>query len=162
MTLALRPMTESEYAAYLDFTVPEYAREHMEAGNWHPAEALEKARQSYIQLLPQGIATPDQYLWIVVDETGSRVGIAWLGLFRKATHIEAWVYDLFIDPEQRRKGYGEQTMRLLEDQARQLGAVKIGLHVFSSNLTAHKLYERVGYHDVDVVMAKDLADKSVS
>ena len=156
MSLALRPMTEAEFAAYLDFTVPEYAREHMQAGNWHPAEALEKARQSYAQLLPQGTATPDQYLSILVDDTGSRVGIAWLGLFRKIPRIEAWVYDLFIDPEQRRKGFGRQAMRLLEDQARQLGAVKIGLHVFSNNLTAHKLYERAGYHDVDVVMAKDL------
>jgi len=156
MRIALRAMTEPEYAAYLDFTIPEYAREHMEAGNWLPDEALEKARQSYQQLLPQGIATPDQYLWVLVDEAGSRIGIAWLGLFRKATHIEAWVYDLFIDPEQRRKGYGEQAMRLLEEQARRLGAVKIGLHVFSSNLTAHKLYTRVGYHDVDVVMTKNL------
>lgn len=162
MTLELRRMTEPEYTAYLDFTIPAYAREHTEAGNWHPAEALEKARQSYKHLLPQGIATPDQYLYTLIEaESGEKVGIAWLALLKNDRQIKAWVYDLLIYPEQRRKGYGEQAMLLLEDKARQLGAVRIGLHVFGSNATARRLYARVGYHDVDIVMAKDLAERAV-
>ena len=157
MTLVLRPMTELEYTAYLDFTIPEYAREHTAAGNWHPDEALEKARQSYLQLLPQGINTPDQYLYILIEqESGAKVGLTWLAVLKNIQQTKAWVYDLLIYPEQRRKGYGEQAMRLLEAQARQLGAGRIELHVFGSNAVARRLYERVGYHEVDVVMAKDL------
>jgi GNAT superfamily N-acetyltransferase len=150
-------MTELEYAAYLDFTIPEYALEHTAAGNWRPDEALEKARQSYQELLPQGIHTPDQYLYTLIEQkSGEKVGLTWLAVLKNVNQTKAWVYDLLIYPEQRRKGYGEQTMRLLEAQARQLGAARIELHVFGSNAVARRLYERVGYHEVDVVMAKNL------
>lgn len=159
MTLILRPMTELEYAAYLDFTVAEYAREHTEAGNWLPEEALAKAQQSYRELLPRGLATPEQYLYTLIEsETGEKAGIAWLALIKNDRQTKAWVYDLLIYPEQRRKGYGEQTMRLLEAKARQLGVARIELHVFGSNAVARRLYERVGYYEVDVVMAKNLID----
>jgi GNAT superfamily N-acetyltransferase len=139
MTLELSPMTEPEYIAYLDFTIPEYAREHVAAGNWRPDEALEKAYQSYQQLLPQGIYTPDQYLYTLIEqESGANVGLAWLGVLRNVNQSKVWVYDLLIYPEQRRKGYGEQTMRLLEARARQLGAGRIELHVFGSNAVARR------------------------
>lgn len=54
----LVPMSEAEFAAYLERAVREYADEKVRAGNWTQAIALERSRAEYDQLLPQGLATP--------------------------------------------------------------------------------------------------------
>ncbi len=48
----LIPMTPPEFDAFLERSVPEYAAEHVRAGNWTESESLEKSRKEFEHLLP--------------------------------------------------------------------------------------------------------------
>jgi hypothetical protein len=73
--IRLIPMTENEFEAYLEKTVPEYAADKMRAGDWPEEEALELSRKSYQMLLAQGVKTEHNYLFrIQIEETGEKIG----------------------------------------------------------------------------------------
>lgn len=154
----LVPMTEDEFQAYLKRTVAEYAQEHVRAGNWHPSEALQKAEQTFIRLLPDGIASKNNYLYSIEDsQTGMKVGIVWFAVNDGAVQPSAFLYDFWITEECRRQGYGRQTLQVLEEKARQMGLEKIGLHAFAHNQAAVALYQKAGYQITDLGMAKKLS-----
>ena len=63
-------------------------------------------------------------------------------------HLEdKWAYIVTLDvaPEWRRHRVARRLMQDVEEQAREAGAVGIGLHVFNGNSGAIRFYERMGY-----------------
>lgn len=153
----LVPMTAAEYQPYLDMSVREYAEEKVQAGNWQPEEALERSAKEFQQLLPEGVATRDQYLYTIEDATlGKKVGMIWLARLMQGTKPVMFIYDFRIDETHRRKGYGEQAMLAAEVQAKALGYDTIALHVFGFNHAARALYEKLGYQITNINMAKKL------
>ncbi|CAG0931800.1 diamine N-acetyltransferase [Thermoflexales bacterium] len=156
--IRLIPMTETEYQAYLDISIREYAEDKVKAGNWQPEEALERSAQEFQRLLPEGVATRDQYLYNIEEAAlGIKVGMIWLARIMQGAHAIMFIYDFRIDEPYRRKGYGEQAMRAAEDQAKTLGLDTIALHVFGYNHAARALYEKLGYETTNINMAKKLA-----
>lgn len=55
------------------------------------------------------------------------------------------VHDLAVAPSHRGQGVGEQMLVLVERMARERGACKLTLEVLSGNLSANKLYIRLGF-----------------
>ncbi len=155
MTAHLDPMTEKEYAEYLEILIADYAKDNIEAGYWDVADALELSRQANQKLLPQGIKTPNHYLYVVRDG-GHRVGTIWMKANLDTANKNGFIYDIAIDESQRGKGYGRQAMQLIETKARELGIRQMGLHVFAKNKVARNLYEGLGYKTKSLNMTKDL------
>lgn len=155
----LIPMTENEFKDYLRSSVEAYAQDHVRAGNWDPAEALQKSEKEFQQLLPQGVASKNQHLFSIVDDaTGAKVGILWFAVQYKASRPYAFVYDFLIYEEFRRKGYGKQSFAELEGKVKELGLNSISLHVFGHNQPAIDLYRKAGYEVTDMHMTKKLTD----
>ena len=153
----LIPMMESDLQIYLPNAIEEYAQEHVRAGNWHPSEALQKSEKEFQQLLPDGVASKDQHLFSIVDDTtGTKVGILWFAVRYRASHPYAFVYDFLIYKEFRRHGYGTQAFAVLEERVRELGLDSISLHVFGHNQPAIALYQAAGYEIADLIMTKQL------
>jgi ribosomal protein S18 acetylase RimI-like enzyme len=153
MPLSLVPMDAAAYAAWLAIIVPEYAAEKVANGTWPEAEALARSSDSIAALLPHGRATPEHYLYVLMSGGGTPpVGYLWFG--RKAQ--TAYLYDIYIYPEQRRRGYGRQAMQGLEQAAAALGFSTISLHVFGQNEAAAALYRSLGYAVTDLNMRKVL------
>lgn len=151
----LVPMSEAEFETYQEHGVREYAMEHVEAGNWRPEEALQRAEQEFRELLPNGVASPDQYLFSIVDEkTGTKVGILWFAVQSRPVGQSAFVYDVEIFEQFRRHGYGTQTFLALEEKAREMGLKTISLHVFGHNYAAREMYEKLGYVPKSIWMSK--------
>ena len=69
---------------------------------------------------------------------------------------EAWLYDLTVDPEHRRNGHASAAFPLAFTQARELGARRIGLRVFASNVPARAFYARMGFRETSLYMARRL------
>ncbi len=149
-------MTMAEYQPYLDVSVRNYADEKVRAGNWQPEEALERSAKEFQQLLPDGVATKDNYLYNIEDEALGKVGMIWLARLMLGTQPVMFIYDFVIDEPHRRKGYGEQAMLAAEVQAKALGYDTIALHVFGHNHAARALYEKLGYEITNINMAKKL------
>ena len=149
------PMDVFTYNSFVANAIEEYATEKSLAGHWHPDEALRLSREAYNKLLPQGLSTPDNYLMVVKDlETFEIVGSIWFNQQRQGAHSSIWIYDIVIFEEYRRRGFGVQTMALLEEESRKLGAGKIELHVFSHNPSAISLYTKCGYQTTSLNMQK--------
>lgn len=148
-------MTQPEFDAFLARSIPEYAADNVRAGYWAESEALERSRKEFERFLPQGLQSPDNYLFTVYDD-GTPVGVIWMKANLERPIKSGFIFELYIDESQRGKGYGKQAMLLIEEQARALGLESLGLHVFAVNDVARNLYERVGYEVTSLNMAKKL------
>ena len=162
VSVRLESIREPEYATWLAQSMAEYVEERVQAGNYHPNEALQRAEQQFRELLPQGPATPSQHLFSIVDATTSdRVGVIWFAEKQRGPRLEAFVYDLVVLELFRRRGYARAAMIAIEHEVRQFGINRIGLHVFGHNRGAWALYDQLGYEVTNVQMAKTVAlDKS--
>lgn len=148
-------MTQPEFDAFLARSIPEYAADNVRAGYWAESEALERSRKEFERFLPQGLQSPDNYLFTVYDD-GTPVGVIWMKANLERPIKSGFIFELYIDESQRGRGYGKQAMLLIEEQARALGLESLGLHVFAVNEMARNLYERVGYEVTSLNMAKKL------
>lgn len=149
-------MTEAEYQVFIERSVREYAENKLEAGMFQPATAIEQSRAEFTALLPQGLATPGQLLYTAFDRDGAAVGLVWLAL-PSPERSTAWVYELWVEPAARGKGYGRAIMLAGERELAARGVTELGLNVFGSNATARHLYESLGYRVTAQQMAKPLA-----
>ncbi|GER92243.1 N-acetyltransferase [Dictyobacter vulcani] len=154
----LRPMAETEFQAYLEPAIQDYAQNIFENGTLTEAQALERSRQQYGELLPQGLASPRQYLFTLVEpEQQQSVGILWFAIEERPGRAPyAFVYDIRINDAHQRHGYGSQAFQEMEKKVRELGINQIALHVFGSNTGALEMYKKLGYISTDVNMAKTL------
>ncbi len=157
--IVLRAMTEEEFRVFLAQSVPEYAAEKVKAGNWTPEEALDRSRNDHAKLLPEGLASPNQYLYTIELE-GSPVGRLWLSVDPQTAGGAGFIYDLLVAEPFRRQGIAAEAMRLLEREALRLGVRDLALHVFGYNVAARALYEKLGYEITNINMSKALSPES--
>lgn len=151
----LIPMTQSEFDAFLERLVPDYAAVNVRAGYWNEDEALEKSRKQTESLLPDGLHTKNHFLYTIYDDNRA-VGMIWMRAELDRAVKSGFIFDVEIKEEFRGKGYGKQAMLLIEEKARELGIKRMGLHVFAYNDVAKNLYERIGYKISSMNMLKDL------
>ena len=153
----LIPMTATDFQAYLEEDTERYAQERVRAGDWHPSEALQKSREEHQQLLPDGLATRNHYLFSIEDEAlGAKVGVIWFAIDDRQLQPLAFVYDFLIYEEFRRRGYGQLALLALEAKAKEPGIDKIALQVFAHHRIARAVYEKSGFEITGVYMTKQL------
>ena len=155
--VTLRPMTSSEFEAYIPVLLEGYARER--ANNLHDSleSQLAEAEKQTSELLPQGVQTPNHFLWhVIAEERGASVTVGNLWVFPDTAAHKAFIYDIQIDQPYQGKGYGGDTLACLENELRPYSVRQIGLSVFGDNERAFRLYQKAGYYIVATHMQKDL------
>jgi putative acetyltransferase len=95
--------------------------------------------------------------WIVEDERGR--ACACVALDYPSPGM-AELHRLYVRPDQRRRGLGEQLVRVAEDHARARGSHTIFFWSDTRFSNAHRLYGRLGYRRIDGT--RDLGDISNS
>ena len=148
-------MTDEQYRAYRDIAEDGYAKEIAESGLMAWPDAVQKASEDFARRLPDGLATADSYLRTAYDD-GAEVGMLWLLIETRSDGRRAFVGDISVREDLRRRGYGEAIMTAAEALGRELGAATISLNVFSSSVAARALYERLGYETTSLQMRKRL------
>lgn len=150
-------MTEGDFQAYLEEAIRDYAQEHVKAGNWTDAEALNKSRQEFATLLPEGTASKNQFLFSIQTPQGTNVGMLWFAIRDKSGTPFAFIYDFRIESQFQRRGFATQALRALDERVKALGLNEIELHVFGHNHAARALYEKSGYETTNILMSKKLS-----
>lgn len=155
-SVILRGMQQDEYDAYLDEQIREYVESL--AGTVGLDAARTKARKDRERFLPDGLATERHRLLVAENSAGDVVGYVWLGLEEPQTKSTetAWLYDIRVEPEYRRAGYGTAILAAVEEMARAAGAHRLGLNVFGQNAAAINLYQRNGYEVMTQQLGKRL------
>lgn len=127
------------------------------AGNLLDAEqARQYTERQWQDLLPEGQATRGHsFLNLMIAGSDEVVGCAWL--FVDVEQSSAFIYELFLDEQQRGRGLGRASLEALEHLALDQGAVTVGLNVFAGNTRARALYEASGFNAVSTDMIKRLS-----
>jgi len=157
--LRLRPLRDDEFDTYVEHGRADYTRDMIENAGVPREQAERKAEHDWQRLLPNGLASPGQFLFAVEDAgTGERVGDLWYA--ERESDFEgktAFIYSIEISERFRGRGFGRQAMLLLEDEVRSRGLTRIALNVFGGNEIARSLYRSLGYAETAVWMAKELS-----
>ena len=157
MGVRLRPMRDDEYDAFYEDGVERYARDIAENGGFEYEYAHAKSIEDFARTLPQGLASPDQFVLVVEDDEGRGVGMLWWAIRQNQIGANyAFVYNVVIDEAERGRGLGRAAMLALEDDVRAHGLDRIELNVFGGNEVARGLYRSLGFAESAVYMGKDL------
>ncbi len=173
---SLLPMRAAAFVSYAAHSAAAFAEDNVTSGRWPAFGALERAQRDFADSLPQGLATTDNFLFEIVvsrtvtpglditdtqevsalgtDET--TVGMLWFAVVEKHGIMQAFVYDLEIEPAFRRQGYARFAFHALETLVAARGISQIGLHVFAHNIAAQALYRSLGYDVTSYNMLKHL------
>lgn len=147
--ITLEPMQQEDFDNVLESEIRNYAADHVRNGNWPDEGSLERSRKEFESLLPQGIHTPYQYLWSLMD--GDRkIGFIWV----QVRDGKAFIYDFLIDEEYRGKGYGKQALAAMDERLKSMNVASVGLHVFGDNTAAQELYKKMGFGIAGLHMIK--------
>ena len=152
----LRTITELEYDAWLALTIPAYAADKVASGQWSEDDSLELSMKEYAELLPQGLETPDNFLFTITDLQGTAVGVLWFAVKTRFNSRVANVFDVSVWPSRQREGHAFRAFIALEDEVRRLGLSGIALHVFGHNKAAQALYAKLGFQPTNIALFKAL------
>jgi len=151
-TAVIRPLREEEYDAFIARGMAFYVDDMVRAGIDRDV-AQAKADTDLPQLLPDGLATPNHYMYAIEDD-GRFAGYLWLCDRDGELGHSLFVYAVEVDEEFRGRGLGRAAMEFAEDEAQRLGIAKVALNVFGGNEVARGLYLSLGYTETAVHMEK--------
>ncbi|WP_329122758.1 GNAT family N-acetyltransferase [Streptomyces sp. NBC_01353] len=153
--VTVRPMTEAEYGDWEATARDAFAQSWIDRGVAQD-QARAKAEASHRELLPQGLATPGTAINLALRD-GEVVGQVWTAARELEPGVSgSYVYDIEVAEGARGHGYGRALMLLAERVAIDAGERLLGLHVFTGNTPAIRLYESLGYRTTRVNSYKRL------
>jgi ribosomal protein S18 acetylase RimI-like enzyme len=154
MELRLEPMAEEQFEVFHERAETGFAAHLIESGAAaSQAEAAAFSAESHAQLLPDGLASPGQFLWTGYDGD-DEVGLIWIQIEARSDGPHAFIYLVEVREDRRRQGYGRAIMVAAEQICRERGVVSLGLNVFGFNVGARRLYEQLGFETTGTGMVK--------
>ncbi|TDM04969.1 MAG: N-acetyltransferase [Ideonella sp. MAG2] len=135
-----------------------FADESVACGRWPSEGALARSIAEFDELLPQGLATPKNYLYEMVSpEEGPTVGYLWFAAEERNGQQVAFIYDIQVREAYRRQGYARRALLELQGVAKSLGLSRVSLHVAGENVEAQALYAKLGFSVMGISMSKALS-----
>ena len=147
--ITLEPMQQEDFDRLLENEIKNYAADHVRNGNWPEEGSLERSRKKFETLLPDGVHSPNQHIWSLMEEE-NKIGFLWV----QVKQDKAFIYDFVIHEEFRGKGYGKQALAAMDAKLRSMHVKDVGLHVFGDNSTAQELYKKMGFEITGINMRK--------
>ncbi len=139
-------MSLQEYEEFYTYSVNNHAEELMQEKNLSVEKALDLAKEEFEEMLPNGLATGDNYLMIVEDGTDGRsVGFIWYLIEKTEGVKQVFLCDFLIKEDERRKGYASIALKDIQENAVKFGCKESVLFVSKDNAPAINLYIKNGY-----------------
>lgn len=142
--IKLKKMTEKDFEIYKEWSLKDYANALIESGMEIELDPYEEAKAQFQEILPDGLRSKDNFLYIAQNESYEDLGIIWYQI-NPRNHSLGFICDFTIYEKHRRKGYGTQVLLAIEEDARQHGIQMMRLSVFKYNIPACELYYKCGY-----------------
>ena len=173
--IVLKPLDDALYK-----TIKPYMIENLTAFSKQSRSACEKEIDA---LLPDGENTKKHYLYAIEiksicaadsgdigagyagvyadSNAGNMVGYLWFFIIEKERKDIAFLMDIFVCPEYRRKGIARKALGLAEKLLAEHGYDTIRLHVEDSNTAAKNLYAGLGYVFVQRAESGKILEKRI-
>lgn len=154
--IRFRPATREDdrFFREIEFETTWASLDPPDRDRFRPAKIREALQLTHDILLER----PGNQVVVAEDAAGERVGLLWFGINRNLItgEDEAWVYNVTVVPEHRRKGIGRKLIEHAEELAREGGFAILGLMVSSHNAGARALYEALRFESTNLLMRKRL------
>jgi len=148
-------MRRDEFDRYVDYFIPDYAAEIAANYGVSLEAAKVKAMREINEDLARGVETVGQVLLCIIHGE-DLVGYLWYKPDQKAR--SAFIYDFYILPVLRGKGFGKQALLELETQLAKEGITQIGLRVAADNTRALDMYNKGGFRATGINMIKRIGE----
>jgi ribosomal protein S18 acetylase RimI-like enzyme len=135
-------MTEQEFTDYLEFLTTNYNKDYAQIKEVSIEEARSQTELQIEALLPNGYDTPNAFIGFI-REKNQNIGYMWY--IHEHRKQYTFLADIEIFPAYRNKGLGTLALKFLAKEVKELGFKAIVLHVFKNNVSAKRLYEKLGY-----------------
>lgn len=153
MKTKLQQMTEEEFDHYLAYFIPDYAKDLSENYMIPLEKAMKESKDLMEQLLPNKQNSEGQLVCNIYSiEEDKTIGVIWYNIQSESNKV--FIYHILIKEEFRKKGFATLVLQELEESMKSSGITSMGLHVFSTNPNAYKLYEKLGYQTASTLMGK--------
>jgi len=149
-------MTEEEFQVFRRGSIAELAQVRAAESDRTVSEALPDAEAEFDKLAPQGIQTPDKFLYHLRNDVDQPIGYLWFRIRTLGNKKTIFILDIKVYEEWRGRGLAKFMLDWLENEARQMGIPEISLHVLGSNQAGRGLYETLGYEVTNLYLAKKL------
>lgn len=151
--------SEKEFPIFLKEVIDIFAEELTIAGNFTTkSEAVAFAHHLLkAKFFTSGFSTPTQEVFhILASKIDKKVGFIWYAnsYYTDDYMKSARICYIKIFDEYKRNGYGFAAMQKAEEKLAEQGIDKITLNVFSRNINAKQLYEKLGYKIVKEINGK--------
>ncbi len=159
--VSFKLMNNNEFQVYSKWSVKAYADHLIKSGDEKfRFKARKAAKSEFNDIFPEGAASADNYLYVVLDNNNEKIGV--LG-YQKSPFEEnaAFVTENVIKEEYRGKGYGKSAFIKLQEDAREKGFKKMVLNCFKHTPVSYSMYEKNGFRVIEdyggsVIMEKEL------
>ena len=143
--MILRDMTKEEYDRFHLHVIRHFAEEIAEYGGAEDFETASRISSDTINgLLPEGYISRGHH-FLAVEAEERKVGYVWYKEHAASEVLIALLCGLFINENERKKGFGKAALVLFENHAKENGCDKVALGVLKSNEVAVSLYTKTGY-----------------
>ncbi|SHE29470.1 GNAT family N-acetyltransferase [Vibrio gazogenes] len=161
--VVLREMRQEEYPAFCQYFIDDYSQEIAANYGHSIALAIELAEKDLHRHFPNGLENTEHSLLCIDAEVEGEqrlVGYLW----HSVNHNDSstFIYDFFIAPEHRSRGFGRQAISALEKQLQSADINQIKLRVAYHNERALKLYKEVGFAVTGFNMSKTISKQGTS
>ena len=138
----LKKMTDIELVKFNDLCIDELSE--VFSLSMPEVDAKKKAEEEQYGLLSEGVNTTDHFLFTITQD-GINIGSIWFAKLEKKQKNIAFIFYVGIDEKLRGKGFGTTAMKMIEIEIKKIGLKTIRLHVLKDNLSAIKIYNKLGY-----------------
>ncbi|MFF8729341.1 GNAT family N-acetyltransferase [Streptomyces sp. NPDC015171] len=146
-------MTPAEYPDWLASERAACVGDVVRAGVLSPEDAVRKADRDFTELVPEGLATPDN-TFLVFEAAGEQIGTGRL----RHDHLPGVTcgYSLHLHEQHRGNGYGRAAMAAGEQATLAAGDSALMSTVWGGNEVAMNLYTSAGFRVLEERRSIDL------
>lgn len=159
--IKFRNITQQEFEKYREYSIKDYAEDLIRSKIETEENAMKSALSEFNTILPRGLNTPDNHIYVIENEAAESIGLIWYGRdFNE--EAAAYIFDFLILEKFRKKGYGTASLLEIEKDVKAHGYTKISLNVFNFNEGAHSLYELNGYKPSNIFEGHMIMEKDIN
>jgi ribosomal protein S18 acetylase RimI-like enzyme len=157
MTIHIRPFTSLD-TEFITTLIPRFSE--FDLPTWRQRDEIDSTNSASLKQAMEA-PEPDSAIFIAEDEEGKRAGF--LHLQTQTDYFNgskvAYISDIAVDSAFEGQGIGRILLDKAEDWAREQDCSLLTLYVFSNNLRARKVYEKLGFKEEITKCVKPLFQK---
>lgn len=151
--LSLSPMSQDEFEEFRKFSVENYAKAIFRNLRLTYRQSLMLANEESEEVLPFGYYSEGHYFYnLTARPDNQKIGYLWYYINHKRQ--SAFLYDFYILPSYRSKGYGKIALSKMEQQLAIKNINVVRLNVFADNTKARELYTNQGFSQCNEILQK--------